>query len=132
VDSRKTGSSTSPECCDEQCRYVVTPGSLWAGSLRNGSVGDHSQNTHGDDGDASPSVEHSWVDFGFAPWVQPAYLRLRSKTGSWFRAEIALGAMILVYTLVFAHLTWLQQSHYGTFDYDMGVFDQEIWLLHTT
>jgi uncharacterized membrane protein len=36
--------------------------------------------------------------------------------------------MILVYTLVFAHLTWLQQSHYGTFDYDMGVFDQEIWL----
>ena len=85
--------------------------------------------THtGDDGDPSPSLEQSWADLGFAPWVQPTYLRLRSKTGTWVRAEIALGAMVLVYSLVFVHLDWLQQSHYGTFDYDMGIFDQEIWL----
>jgi uncharacterized membrane protein len=36
--------------------------------------------------------------------------------------------MILVYCIVFIRLTWIQQSNYGTFDYDMGVFDQEIWL----
>ncbi|HEV2428183.1 MAG TPA: DUF2079 domain-containing protein, partial [Acidimicrobiales bacterium] len=28
----------------------------------------------------------------------------------------------------FVWLTWLQQSNFGTFDFDMGVFDQEIWL----
>jgi uncharacterized membrane protein len=42
--------------------------------------------------------------------------------------EIVLGAMLVLYCVVFIRLTWLQEAHYGTFDYDMGIFDQEIWL----
>ncbi|HEY5026000.1 MAG TPA: DUF2079 domain-containing protein [Acidimicrobiales bacterium] len=55
-------------------------------------------------------------------------MRLRRKVGRWLRPELALGAMLVAYCVVFIHLTWLQESHYGTFDYDMGIFDQEIWL----
>ena len=46
----------------------------------------------------------------------------------WLRAELVLATMILTYMVVFGKLTWLQQSNYGTFDFDLGVFDQEIWL----
>jgi len=47
---------------------------------------------------------------------------------SWLRPELILSAMIGVYVVVFGWLTWLQQANFGTFDFDMGVFDQEIWL----
>jgi uncharacterized membrane protein len=30
---------------------------------------------------------------------------------------------------VFGQLTWAQQSNFGTFGYDMGIYDQSIWLL---
>ncbi len=29
---------------------------------------------------------------------------------------------------LFGWLTWLQQANFGTFDFDLGLFDQEIWL----
>lgn len=48
--------------------------------------------------------------------------------GRWLRPEPVLAAMIMVYAGVFGRLTWLQQANFGTFDFDMGVFDQEIWL----
>jgi uncharacterized membrane protein len=79
-------------------------------------------------GDSSEPIERPWAEFGFAPWVQPTYLRLRRSAPRWLRPETALGTMIVLYGIVFIRLTWMQQSHYGTFDYDMGVFDQEIWL----
>ena len=44
------------------------------------------------------------------------------------RPQVLLAAMIVTYTAVFGWLTWLQQANFGTYDYDMGVFDQEIWL----
>ena len=37
--------------------------------------------------------------------------------------------MIGAYVAVFGSLTWSQQSNYGTFGFDMGIFDQEIWLV---
>jgi uncharacterized membrane protein len=40
-----------------------------------------------------------------------------------------LSAMVTLYALVFGRLTWVQQSHFGTFGFDMGIFDQQIWLL---
>ena len=40
-----------------------------------------------------------------------------------------LAAMITLYVLVFGQLTWAQQSNFGTFSYDMGIYDQAIWLL---
>lgn len=47
---------------------------------------------------------------------------------SWWRPEFFLSAMIGAYIFIFGWLTWLQQSNFATFDYDMGIFDQEIWL----
>lgn len=38
-------------------------------------------------------------------------------------------AMIVVYVVVFGTLTWRQQSNFGTFGFDMGIYDQGIWLV---
>jgi uncharacterized membrane protein len=38
-----------------------------------------------------------------------------------------LAAMVLLYVAYFGDLTWRQQSNFGTFGFDMGIFDQEIW-----
>jgi uncharacterized membrane protein len=40
-----------------------------------------------------------------------------------------LAAMIASYVLVFGCLTWSQQANFGTFAFDMGIYDQGIWLL---
>jgi uncharacterized membrane protein len=37
--------------------------------------------------------------------------------------------MIGLYVAIFGRLTWVQQSNFGTFGYDMGIYDQAIWLL---
>ena len=42
---------------------------------------------------------------------------------------VALGLLVGVYVLVFGWLTWAQQANFGTFGYDMGLYDQGIWLL---
>ncbi len=42
---------------------------------------------------------------------------------------VVLGALIAVYVLVFGHLTWAHHSNFGTFGFDMGLYDQGIWLL---
>ena len=38
-------------------------------------------------------------------------------------------ALIFAYVLVFGILTWRQQSNFGTFGFDMGIYDQGIWLV---
>jgi uncharacterized membrane protein len=42
---------------------------------------------------------------------------------------LALAALIVVYVTVFGALTWMQQTNFGTFGFDMGIYDQGIWLL---
>ena len=37
--------------------------------------------------------------------------------------------MVGTYVGVFGSLTWHQQSNFGTFGFDMGIYDQAIWLL---
>ncbi|MDP1795106.1 MAG: DUF2079 domain-containing protein, partial [Acidimicrobiales bacterium] len=39
-----------------------------------------------------------------------------------------VAAMVAVYVLVFGTLTWRQQSNFGTFGFDMGIYDQGIYL----
>ena len=46
----------------------------------------------------------------------------------WRRPEAALAVMVAAYVGLFGWLTWLQQSNFATYDFDMGVFDQEVWL----
>ena len=79
------------------------------------------------DDPSSPAVA-DWSNLGFAPWVQPAYQRLKRSSRILAKPEVVLGAMVLLYCVFFIRLTWIQQAHYGTYDYDMGIFDQEIWL----
>ena len=42
---------------------------------------------------------------------------------------IVLGLAMLVYVFVFGTLTWRQQSRFATFGFDMGIYDQGIWLV---
>ncbi len=42
---------------------------------------------------------------------------------------VALVALAVTYVAVFGTLTYRQQSNYGTFGFDMGIYDQGIWLL---
>jgi uncharacterized membrane protein len=37
--------------------------------------------------------------------------------------------MVGAYVWILGGLTWAQQSNFGTFGYDMGIYDQGIWLL---
>jgi len=45
------------------------------------------------------------------------------------RQVIILCLLIGQYIFVFGWLTWSQQANFGTFGYDMGLYDQGIWLL---
>ena len=42
---------------------------------------------------------------------------------------IVLAAMVATYIVVFGTLTWRQQSNFATFGFDMGIYDQGIWLV---
>jgi len=58
----------------------------------------------------------------------------RRLGGVWVRvrkspAVVVLLALVGAYVVIFGWLTWRQQSNYGTFGFDMGIFDQGIWLL---
>jgi uncharacterized membrane protein len=44
-------------------------------------------------------------------------------------ALLLLGVFIATYVVVFGTLTWRQQSNFGTFGFDMGIYDQGIWLV---
>jgi uncharacterized membrane protein len=37
--------------------------------------------------------------------------------------------LVAAYVYVFGTLTWRQQTHFATFGFDMGIYDQGIWLL---
>lgn len=60
--------------------------------------------------------------------MQSTHRRLERAFQTWLRPEVVLATMIAAYVGLFGWLTWLQQANFGTFDYDMGIFDQEIWL----
>jgi uncharacterized membrane protein len=76
-----------------------------------------------------PLPDPSWhEEYGFAPWVEPAYRRITSWRLTASIPTIILGFMILIYVVEFGRLTWSQQSNFGTLDYDLGIFDQEVWL----
>jgi uncharacterized membrane protein len=41
---------------------------------------------------------------------------------------VATGALVAAYVATFGTLTWFQHANFGTFGYDMGLYDQGIWL----
>src|SRR4029453_9114074 len=42
---------------------------------------------------------------------------------------VVVGLLVATYIAVFGRLTWAQHEDFGTFGYDMGLYDQGIWLL---
>ena len=56
------------------------------------------------------------------PGAPPHRRRLRLSVA-------ALVAMMTAYVVVFGRFTSIQHSNFGTFGFDMGIFDQGIWLL---
>ena len=57
--------------------------------------------------------------------IEPVGRRLRAVSAP---ARVLVG-MIAAYVAVFGTLTWQQQSNFGTFGFDMGIYDQGIWLM---
>lgn len=53
----------------------------------------------------------------------PGWLRRRDPV-RW-----TLGAMVSVWALVFIVLGWERHTRFGTFGFDLGVYDQAVWLL---
>src|SRR5881396_1580895 len=44
-------------------------------------------------------------------------------------AAVVVAVAMLVYGGVFGVLTWRQQSNFGEYGFDLGIYDQSIWLL---
>jgi hypothetical protein len=40
-----------------------------------------------------------------------------------------LAALVAIQVVVFGALTWAQHSNFGTFAFDMGLYDQRTWSL---
>jgi len=75
-----------------------------------------------------------------APVVEPTPLREEDldrveleKVVDWVKrrdpVRWALGAMIVVWSAVFLHLGFQRHDRFGTFGFDLGIYDQAIWLL---
>ena len=44
-------------------------------------------------------------------------------------SRVLLGGMIVLVVGSFVGLTWLTHARFGTFGFDLGIFDQGVWLL---
>jgi len=42
---------------------------------------------------------------------------------------VLLGGMTALFVDAFVWLTWLTHARFGTFGFDLGIFDQGVWLL---
>jgi uncharacterized membrane protein len=55
-------------------------------------------------------------------WEQTPVLRT-------YVPQVAFAVLLVWYFATFEQLVWLRHAHYGTFDYDLGMYDQAVWLL---
>jgi hypothetical protein len=44
-------------------------------------------------------------------------------------SRVPLAAMITLFVGTFVWLAWLTHARFGTFGFDLGIFDQGVWLL---
>jgi uncharacterized membrane protein len=110
------GGATAPPMAGHRGVSVVTSGSPL-------------ESEHGVQSLPPPVAGPSWhEEYGFAPWVEPAYRRLASWGLQATAPVVLLGLAVAAYVAEFGRLTWSQQSNFGTMDYDLGIFDQEVWL----
>ena len=43
--------------------------------------------------------------------------------------RLLFGVLFIWYFVTFERLVWMRHSNFGTFDYDLGMYDQGVWLL---
>ncbi len=48
---------------------------------------------------------------------------------SWAWARPALAVAVAAWVLTFGYLVWLRQARFGSFGFDMGIYDQAVWLI---
>lgn len=65
----------------------------------------------------------AWFRRRFVRPVEPRY-RTIARYGAW-----ALAAVVLVWIIVFAQLLVQRHNRFGTYSFDLGVYDQSVWLL---
>jgi hypothetical protein len=44
-------------------------------------------------------------------------------------SRVLLGGMMVLFVGTFVWLAWLTHARFGTFGFDLGIFDQGVWLL---
>jgi uncharacterized membrane protein len=52
-----------------------------------------------------------------------------TRLSAWTLCGIALGATMAVFVLGFLHQSWTLHQRFGTYGYDVGIYDQGTWLL---
>ena len=73
------------------------------------------------------------------PWRSRARIRLRvgadrrprARPGTGWRDPVrwVLGAMVVGWSVLFIVLGWIRQQRFATFSFDLGIYDQAVWLL---
>lgn len=72
--------------------------------------------------DSRTTSVRTWVEQRWANWEDNPILRQRTP-------QVIFVLLIIWYFGVFENLVWLRHANYGTFDYDLGMYDQAVWLL---
>jgi uncharacterized membrane protein len=54
-----------------------------------------------------------------------------TRLSAWTLCNLALGVTLAVFVLGFVHQTWTLHQRFGTYGYDVGIYDQGTWLLST-
>lgn len=72
--------------------------------------------------DGSAERVRSWVEERWKGWEETPILRRRTP-------QVLFVVLLVWYFVVFERLVWMRHAHYGTFDYDLGMYDQAVWLL---
>src|SRR4029453_2677508 len=84
-------------------------------------------------GRSQAQVRRRMVHAGSAPPPRHQDPPAPSDAGGWHLAvtdsRVPLAAMITLFVGTFVWLAWLTHARFGTFGFDLGIFDQGVWLL---
>ncbi len=68
-------------------------------------------------------------DSGMSNWVRARGRVLADRIGSMHPAAVVVGLGVVVFSVVFGSLGVMNQRNFGTWSYDMGIYDQGLWLV---
>src|SRR5215218_6652317 len=83
----------------------------------------------------APWVERAPPGPAGAPWVERALLELgrqlvaATRISAWGLCGLALGLTLATFVVTFVVATWTVHDRFGTYGFDLGLYDQATWLL---